>query len=298
MQRQHSLRDYALLGLLALLWGVAYNFAKIAVETIPPLTMTAMRIVIGVVLLAAILHLRGVRFIRADYPWSRLTVQATVNNLLPWSLTAWAAVSIDSGLATILNSTSPIFAFLITWGITRHESATPAKLFGALIGLAGVIAIVGTGVFQGSGGYIPQQIACVAGAIMFGIAAVHGRHLDGLPPLVVATLTLFIGAVVMVPLSLAIDRPWTLSPSAASVAAMLGLGVFSTAAAMYLYYRILTVMGSIAVSSQSYLRIIVGVSVGVVFLGEQLTIERFLGMGLILAGVVAMTWPDRKARRN
>jgi len=295
MTRRHSLKDYALLGLLALLWGVAYNFAKIAVETIPPLTMTALRFVIGAGLLAAILQLRGVRLVRADDPWSRLAVQAAVNNMLPWSLTAWAAVSIDSGLATILNSTSPIFAFLITWGITRHEAATPAKLFGALIGLAGVIAIVGTGVFKGGGGHIPQQIACVAGAMMFGIAAVHGRHLDTFPPLVVATLTLFIGAMVMVPLSLALDRPWTLSPSAASMTAMLGLGVLSTAAAMYLYYRILAAMGSIAVSSQSYLRIIVGVSVGIVFLGEQLTIERFLGMGLILAGVIAMTWPGANA---
>lgn len=293
MTRRHTLHDYALLGLLALLWGIAYNFAKVAVETIPPLTMTALRFVIGVVLLAAVLRARGIRIFSAERPWRLLGVQATVNNILPWSMTAWAALSIDSGLATILNSTSPIFAFLITWGITRHEPATPAKLFGALIGLAGVVAIVGMGVLRGVGTQLPQQLACVAGAMMFGIAAVHGRRLDRLPPLLVATLTLFIGAVVMVPISLVVERPWTITPSAASVLALLGLGILSTAAAVFVYYRILATMGSIAAASQSYLRIIVGVTVGIIFLGETLTTERVVGMALILIGVVAMTRPTR-----
>lgn len=298
MAHRRSLQDYALLGLLALLWGVSYNFAKVAVQTIPPLTMTALRFVIGAALLGAILRLRKVRILRRAHPWPRLTVQAAINNILPWSLTAWAVLSIDSGLATILNSTSPIFAFLITWGITRHEPATPAKLCGALIGLAGVVAIVGTGVFAGLGAQIPQQLACVAGAAMFGMAAVHGRRLDGLPPLLVAALTLLIGAGVMLPLSLIVERPWTLSPSPASVLAMLGLAVFSTAAAVFVYYRILSTMGSIAAASQSYLRIIVGVSAGILFLGETLTPERIVGMGLILAGVVAMTHPGRASTRG
>lgn len=297
MTRRHSLQDYALLGLLALLWGISYNFVKIAVQTIPPLTVTASRFLIGVAVLAAVLRWRGTPILRADLPWSRLTVQATINNILPWSLTAWAALTIDSGLVTILNSTSPIFAFLITWGITRHEPATPAKLFGALIGLAGVIAIVGTGALAGIGAHIPQQLACVAGAMMFGMAAVYGRRLQAMPPLLVATLTLLMGAVVMVPLCLIVDRPWTLAPSAASVMAMLGLAVFSTAAAVFVYYRILSTMGSIAASSQSYLRIVVGVSVGVLLLGETLTPERVAGMVLILAGVVAMTWPQRRSDR-
>lgn len=289
MQRRQSLSDYALLALLALLWGVAYNFAKVAVQTIPPLTMTALRFVIGAAVLAAVLRLRGVRILSARHPWPRLAVQAGVNNILPWSLTAWAALSIDSGLVTILNSTSPIFAFLITWAITRHEPATTGKLLGALVGLAGVLAIVGTDVFAGSGEHVAEQLACVAGAAMFGIAAVHGRKLDGMPSLLVATLTLLVGAVVMTPLSLVVDRPWTLTPSTESLVAMLCLAVFSSAAAVFVYYRILSTMGSIAAASQSYLRIVVGVTVGIVFLGESLTTERLVGMGLILAGVVAMT---------
>jgi drug/metabolite transporter (DMT)-like permease len=95
-----------------------------------------------------------------------------------------------------------------------------------------------------------------------------------------------------------VDRPWTLAPSATSIAALLGLGIFSTAAAVFVYYRILATLGSIAAASQSYLRIVVGVSVGILFLGETLTIERFIGMSLILAGVIAMTRPDRSGMRT
>lgn len=295
--RRHAFADYALLGLLALLWGVSYNLAKIAVQTIPPVTMTAMRFAIGFAVLAAILRVRGVPMLTAQHPWPRLAVQSTINNILPWTMTAWAAMTIDSGLVTILNSTSPIFAFLITWGVTRHEPATVGKFVGALTGLAGVLAIVGFGAFESGTSHLLQQAACVAGAMLFGVAAVHGRHLDGTPSLVVATLTLFIGAIVLIPLSLIVDRPWTLVPSSASITAVLGLGIFSTAAAVFVYYRILSTLGSIAAASQSYLRIVVGVSIGIVFLDETLEVERFLGMLLILIGVIAMTRPDRRSTR-
>lgn len=296
--RRHSIADYALLGLLALLWGVSYNLAKIAVQTIPPITMTALRFVIGFALLATLLRWRGIRLLSKDRPWNRLAVQATINNVLPWTMTAWAAVSIDSGLVTILNSTSPIFAFLITWGITRHEPATLGKLFGVLAGLAGVLAIVGPEVFRGGGEHLVQQLACIAGALLFGIAAVHGKRLDDVPPLLVATLTLLIGAIVLTPVSLVVERPWTLSPSIASIVAMLALAVFSTAAAVFVYYRILATMGSMAAASQSYLRIVVGVTVGIVFLDETLTPARFAGMTLILIGVVAMTRPASGTTRT
>ncbi|MCC7082138.1 MAG: DMT family transporter [Burkholderiales bacterium] len=286
-----ALRHYALLGLLSLLWGVSYNFAKVAVATIPPLTTTAARVAIAAVLLATLLRASGVAVFSSRYPWRLLTIQAVMINIVPWSMSAWAAQTIDSGLVAVLNSTSPIFAFFITWAITRHEPATGAKLAGALAGLAGVVLIVGVGVASDIGAQVPQQLACVLGAILFGIAAVHGRRFDALPPLVPATLTLIVGAAVLTPLSLVIDRPWLLTPSRSSLIAAGCLAVFSTAAALYLYYRILATLGSIAAASQSYLRIVFGVAIGIFFLGESLTAERLAGIALIVAGVIAMTRP-------
>jgi drug/metabolite transporter (DMT)-like permease len=284
-----TLRKYALLGLLALVWGVSYNFAKIAVETIPPITTTAVRVALAALVLGALLRAAKIPLLGARYPWRSLAIQAAMINVVPWTLSAWAAQTIDSGLVAVLNSTSPIFAFFITWAITRHEPATATKLAGALAGLAGVVLIVGVGALRGLGDQILQQLACVFGALLFGVAAVYGKRFDDLPPLVPATLTLAIGAAVLVPLSVVIDRPWTLAPSAASLVALACLALFSTALALYLYYRILATLGSIAASSQSYLRIVVGVATGVIFLDETLTPEQIGGIALIVAGVVAMT---------
>jgi len=291
-------KNYALLGLLAILWGVSYNFAKVAVATIPPITTTALRTAIAAVILYAILRRAGIRLAGARYPWKLLFIQAAMINIVPWTLSAWAAQTIDSGLVTILNSTSPIFAFFITWAITRHEPATAAKLAGALGGMAGVLLIVGVSVFSGMGDQLPQQLACIFGAALFGLAAVHGKQFDGLSPLVPATLTLVIGAAVLLPASIVVDRPWLLAPSRASIVALVCLAVFSTAAALVCYYKILAAMGSIAAASQSYLRIVVGVVVGIVFLGEPLTVERFFGMLLIVAGVIAMTRPVHPKHRD
>ena len=116
-------------------------------------------------------------------------------------------------MVTILNSTSPIFAFFITWAITRHEPATPWKLAGALAGLAGVALIVGVGVFAGTQRHMGEQLACVAGAVLFGIAAVHGKRFDRLPPLVPATLTWIVGTAALLPVRLLVDQTWRLAPS-------------------------------------------------------------------------------------
>lgn len=293
MIHAQPLRNYALLGLLALLWGASYNFAKVAVQTIPPITTTALRVAIAAAILVMIVRRTGVTLFAAEYSSRSLFVQAWLINIVPWTLSAWAAQTIDSGLVTILNSTSPLFAFVITWGITRHEPATTGKLIGALGGLSGVVLIVGVGMFSALGNQLPQQLACIAGAVMFGIAAVHGRHFDSMPALAVATQTLLFASAVLVPLSLIVDRPWTLMPSAQSIGAIFCLAVFSSAAAVVVYYRILSAMGSMAAASQSYLRIVVGVTIGVVFLDESLTWERFAGMLLIFGGVIAMTRPHQ-----
>ena len=198
----HPLKNYALLGALSVLWGVAYNFAKVAVATIPPITTTALRTAIAALLLSAMLRRSGIALFSGAYPWRLLCVQAAMINVVPWTLSAWAAQTIDSALVTILNSTSPIFAFFITWAITRHEPATAGKLAGALAGLAGVVLIVGLGVLAGAERHLLQQLACILGAILFGVAAVHGRRFSALPPLVPATLTLVIGAAALLPLSI------------------------------------------------------------------------------------------------
>jgi len=287
-------RDYLLLLLLATLWGASYTFIRVGVETIPPITFIAARTIIAGLVLLVILRLRGIRLPTDVATLKLFAFQALMNSVLPFTLIAWAETTIEAGLATILNSTTPVFTFLLTWAITRHEPATGRKLFGVAAGLAGIVLVIGVGALGGLGREVAAQLAVVASSVCYGVAAIFGRHFKGLDPMVPAAGSLLTGTVVLIPLSLVVDRPWTLQPSAASVAALVGLAVFSTALAFVLYFRLLHRLGSVGTSAQAYLRVPIGVVIGMVLLGETLSGSAYAGLGLVVVGVVAMTLPAGK----
>jgi drug/metabolite transporter (DMT)-like permease len=287
-------RSIGLVFLLALLWGSSYPQFKIAVETIPPLTLGALRAFFGGLLLLLLLGREIPALWRSDIPLRTYVVQALFNCVIAWVLVAWASQTIDSSLAAVLNSLSPIFTFVITWGITRHEPATARKFVGVLLGLAGVFVIIGIDALRGIGKHTAAEIACVLGSLSYAIAAVTGRRFSRTSPLVPAAGATLVAAAIMIPLALAIDRPWTLAPSMRSLLAMAGLTVFSTVAAFIVYFRLLATVGSIGTTAQAYLRILVGVGFGVLLLGESLPASLIAGVVLVVAGVVAMTLPHRK----
>jgi drug/metabolite transporter (DMT)-like permease len=137
-EASNHLVEIALLALLATLWGASYSFIKLGVATIPPLTLIATRTLIAGMLLLLIMRWRGRNLPKDAVTWRRFLFQACLNSVVPFTLIAWAERSLDAGLATILNSTSPIFTFLLTLAITRHEALTGRELFGVLAGLAGI----------------------------------------------------------------------------------------------------------------------------------------------------------------
>src|SRR5262245_14483399 len=133
------IREYALLGLLAGLWGSSYLFAKIALEGLPPLTLAAYRVTVAALVLCSLLAISKVRFPREPATWRLLFTQSLLNSTLPWSILAWGQQYVDSGLAGVLNSTSPIFVVLITLVFLRRESVGAWPLAGALLGFTGVV---------------------------------------------------------------------------------------------------------------------------------------------------------------
>lgn len=290
--------EWALLALLALLWGASYTFIKVGVATIPPITLIAARTLVAGLLLLAVLRLRGVRLPRDAATWRRFMLQAVLNSVLPFTLIAWAERSVDAGLATILSSTSPIFIFLLGLGLRGAEKPTLRRLWGVAAGLAGICLIVGAEALGGIGRALLAQVALVVAAICYGGAAMFGRVFKGLDPMVPAAGSLLCGTAMLVPASLAIDRPWTLAPSSASVLAMLALAVLSTAVAFTIYFRLIRTLGPMATAAQAYLRVPVGVAIGVVFLGERLAPTAWLGLACTLAGVIAMTLPARQSRMD
>jgi drug/metabolite transporter (DMT)-like permease len=287
-------KEIALLAVLATLWGASYTFIKIGVETIPPVTFIAARTLIAGGLLLAIIKLRGLSLPRDPAIWKRFFIQACINSVVPFTLIAWAELTVNAGLATILNSTTPIFAFLLTVLITRHESVTARKLFGVVAGVIGISLIIGLEAFHGVGKEALAQLAIVAATISYAAAAIFGRGFKGLDPMMPAAGSLLCGAVLLIPVSLVIDQPWTIVPSAHSILALFGLSVFSTALAFVIYFRLIHTLGSVSTTSQAYLRVPIGVGIGVLFLGESLNPTAWIGLVCVIAGVAAMTLPTRK----
>jgi drug/metabolite transporter (DMT)-like permease len=290
-QTSNIAAELALLLLLATLWGASYSFIKLGVTTIPPITLIAARTLIAGVLLLVIIWARGLRLPKDAATWRRFLFQACLNSVIPWTLIAWGERSLDAGLATILNSTS---TFFLTLAITRHETLSLRKLFGVLAGMAGICLIVGVQALNGLGERLAAQLAVVFATICYAGGAIFSRGFKGLAPMAPAAGSLLCGAAILIPVSFVVDRPWTLAPSMSSTLALLGLAVFSTAFAFVIYFRLILTLGSVGTTAQAYLRVPIGVALGVLFLGESLTSTAWIGLACVVLGVAAMTIPARK----
>ena len=289
-------RELLLLLVLATLWGASYSFIKIGVATIPPLTLIATRTLIAGMILVTIIRWRGMRLPRDATTWRRFLFQACLNSVIPFTLIAWAQQTTDAALATILNSTSPIFVFLLTVLITHHEAVTARKLFGVGAGIAGICLIVGLQALGGLGQELWAQLAIVAATICYAGAAIFGKNFKGLDPIMPAAGSMLCGTAVLIPICLVTEQPWTLVPSLKSMLALLALSVFSTALAFVIYFRLIQTLGPVGTTAQAYLRVPIGVAIGVVFLDENLTSTAWIGLLCVIAGVVAMTIPASKPK--
>jgi drug/metabolite transporter (DMT)-like permease len=285
--------EFTLLLVLSTLWGASYSFIKVGVETIPPVTLIAARTAIAAAVLIGVICWRGAALPKDAATWRRFLFQAGLNSVVPFTLIAWAEQTTEAGLTTILNSTSPIFAFVMTALITRHEPITGRKLFGVIAGLVGICLIVGIQALRGLGQEVWAQLAIVAATVCYAGAAIFGKSFKGLDPIMPAAGSLACGGVILIPVSLLVDRPWALSPSSASVLALLGLATLSTAAALVIYFRLVQTLGSVGATAQSYLRVPIGTAISVAVLGESVAPAAWLGLACTLVGVVAMTIPAR-----
>ncbi len=280
--------EFFLLALLALFWGSSYLFIKVALETLPPLTLIAMRVSLAAVLLYMVARWKGHHLPSDPAVWRQFFVQCFFLCLGGWAVLAWGQQFIDSGLAGILNSTSPIFVFIITAVWTRHEAVSGLRLAGALLGVVGVVLIIGVDALEGLGQEVAGQVAVLMSAVLYGASAIYGKRFSGLPNTITASGTLICASVVLIPLSLIVDRPWTLSPTATSIGAALALSVLSSCLALLLYFRLIGTLGSMGTASQAYLRVGVSVFLGMAVLGEQIAWPVALGLVAVVAGVIAI----------
>lgn len=286
--------DYALLGVLALLWGSSYMWIGLALDGFPPATLIALRVGLAALALCAILALRGLPLPRDGKSWQLFFVQSLVNSTGPWLMLAWGQQYAGTAVSSVLNSTSPLWVFAFSFLLLgKGERPGARQLLGALFGFGGIVLIVGIGALKDIGTNLVPQLVVLFGAALYGIAALRGPLLKAYPPLVTATGTLLCAAAVLVPLSLVLDRPWTLAPGPSALSAVLILSLACTALAFLIYFRLLVTIGPMGTASQAYLRSGVGVCLGVVFLSEHLDPETSAGICLAILGVVLINWPGR-----
>ncbi len=293
----HSLRDYLLLLALACAWSSTYPLTKIGLESIPPITFIMSRSLIAALFLLAVMRLRGLSLPTELKAWKLFAFQQIINSTFPFLIITWAQQYVPAANTVVLAATTPIFAFLITWGITRHEPATLLKLAGALIGLAGSAVIIGLDALTSFGHEVVAEIAILIATLSFACATIFGLRMSGYQPIVIAAGSLLFGGLVLVPPSLVLEHPWTLHPTMPSIVAAVAMGIFSSALGLMLFYMCLARLGTLLTNSQTYLRIPIGVGLSVLLLGEAVPPNLGAGLVLVMIGVAAMTVPSEQIKR-
>jgi len=283
--------EWGLLLLLSLLWGGSFFFVGIVVHELPTLTIVTCRVGLAAFVLAAIMKFRGLKMPRSGGIWAAFLMMGLLNNVIPFTLIVWGQNHIASGLASILNATTPLFTVVVAHYLTGDEKMTWARLVGVLLGLAGVAAMIGIDVLGGLGVGILAQLAIMAAALSYAFAGVFGRRFkkQDINPIATATGQVAASSLVLVPLALFYDQPWQLSmPGVGTWMALFGLAALSTALAYILYFSLLASAGATNLLLVTFLIPVTAILLGIFFLGESLAPKHMLGMLLIGLGLMAI----------
>ncbi len=292
--------EWALLLTLSVLWGASFFFGQVALAELRPFTVALARVAIAALVLNLLVRLSGLRMPRTLAEWRRLFAMGALNNAIPFSLLLWGQTQISSSLASILNATAPLFTVLLADRLTADEKLTPLRLMGVVAGLAGVIVMIGPSAMRDLGGHLMAELVTLGAPIAYACASIYGRRFRNDPPLVTAAGQVTASTLLLLPIMLVFDRPWTLvMPSGATLAALVGLALLSTALAYVIFFRILATAGSTNLQLVTFLIPVSALLFGMGILGERLAPEHFAGMALIglgLAFIDGRLWRKLRGR--
>ncbi len=281
--------NWFLLIVLSILWGAAFFFNKLVVGEIPPLTATLGRVGIAALLLVVVSRAAGVSLQGPVRAWPAFLLLGLLHNVLPFSLILWGQQHIASGLASILNATTPLFTILVAHFATSDDKLTGARAAGLIAGFLGVVIMIAPDLRQAFDANVAAQFACLLAALIYGFAGVYARRFKREQPLAIATGQLVASTLILLPVAALIDRPWLLSvPSAQAWWALGGLAVLSTALAFIVYFRILNSAGATNALLVTFLVPVSAILLGATILSERLALHHFLGMAAIALGLAAI----------
>lgn len=280
---------WALLILLGLLWGGSFFFARVAVQHVPPLTLALSRFVIAALALHVYLRGRNGFYETLRSRAGAFLLLGLFNNVIPHSFIFIGQTHIGAGLASILNATTPVWTVLIAHGLTRDEKLTPRKLLGVVLGLLGAVLLFSPHLGAGADAPLWALALPLLAAVSYGFAAIFSKRFRGVEPTAIAAGQLTASTLIMAPVALAIDQPWSLPlPPAGALAAMLALALVSTAFAYILFFRIIGLAGATNASLVTLLVPPSAILLGMLFLGETLEWVEWAGMVVIALGLVVL----------
>jgi drug/metabolite transporter (DMT)-like permease len=279
---------WAMLVLLSLCWGGSFFFTGIAVTELPTFTIVVLRVGLAALALWAVVLASATDMPENLSFWRAIALMAVINSVLPYLLIVWGQSLVPSGLASIFVATTPLFGVLLAHFMTSDERMTVPRVASVVCGFAGVIVLIGPSLLGDLGTDLLAQLALLGGALCYALSGIYGRRFsrDGISPLITATAQLTVSTVLLLPLALYIDQPWTLAmPGLAASAAVLGFALVSTAFAYLLYFRILAIAGATNLLLVNFLVPVSAIMLGVSILNETLKIEHLIGMVLIFIGL-------------
>ena len=281
--------EWTLLIILGALWGGSYFFGKVALTQLPPFTVAVCRLGLAAVVLHVVLRAAGYGLPGPGRAWHAFWVMGLLNNAVPMSLILWGQTRIGSGLAAILNASTPLFTVVLAHVFTRDERMTLNRVGGVLFGVAGVAVMIGPDALGGQRGDLAAQLAVLGAAVSYACAGIFGRRFGGIPPLVTAAGQVTASTLTLLPLALVVDRPWLLPlPGARTWTAVMALALLCTALAYVIYFRILAASGASNLLLVTLLMPASAILLGTTGLGEHLDPRQLAGMTLIAAGLAAI----------
>lgn len=274
-------RDWSLLAVLSILWGGSFFFTGVSLRELPPLTVVFLRVALAAIILLPVLWIYRIRLPADLSDWKPFFALALLNNVLPFSLIVVGQTYIPSGLASVLNATTPLFTVLVV-AAAGDEKLHARRVAGVIAGLIGVIILHGPSLDFEAGQSV-GILLCLAAAFCYGLAALYARRklLDS-PPLATAAFQLMASSLVMAVVAGAAERPWQLPlPGVATWLAVIGSAALSTALAYIIFFRILRRAGSTNVMLVTLLIPVTAILLGVLVLGEAISLREIVGAVVI-----------------
>lgn len=293
--------NWLLFGLLGLIWGSSYLFIKIGVDAIGPFTLVTLRCLFAGLFLAAVVRAAGQPLPRNGRLLAHLAMLGVLSIFVPFVLIAWGEQHVISGLAAVLNATTPLFTVLVAPLVLRDEPFRLNRMAGVLIGFVGVAIVVAPTIAEGPSAdplAFPAQVAITVAAASYAIGAVYARRfVPATRPMTISLGMVIFGGLMTAPLALALEDPFARGLPLDALFASAWLGVLGSGVGLLIFYRLLAAWGATRTHIVVYLLPPVGVALGVIVLSEPLHAALILGTALILGGAaLTNARMERRAR--